>query len=493
MNRRRSLCTLALLPLAQAAASPWWQDDRPSPLAVQALALLNQAGSHGLDPADYGLPALADAWLAVPDDATHAALADTLQAALMHYLRHLRQGRVDPAVLGLGFGVPRQDFDPAAALQAALALQDLAAAERAAAPALPQYQHLRQALVQYRALAGHPAWASKLPALPARQLLAQGQTWDGLPLLAARLQALGDLAPEAKAAERLEGELLAALQRFQGRHGLEPDGVLGRATLQALEVPPARRARQLVLALERLRWTPLRAAARMVVVNLPEYRLRAYELQGQGMALRAEMRVIVGQALDRRTPLLLDSLRRIEFQPYWNVPDAIARRELLPELRRHPQRWAQDGYEFVGPAGVDAELSEAKLAELLRGRLRIRQRPGPRNALGAVKFVFPNRESIYLHHTPATALFARSRRDFSHGCIRVEDPAALAAFALQGQPGWDLAAVRAALADSRPQTVAVAAPLPVLITYGTALVRAGQVCFFEDVYGLDAALDAALP
>ncbi|MBH9579512.1 L,D-transpeptidase family protein [Inhella proteolytica] len=491
MNRRRSLCTLALLPLG-AAASPWWQDDRPSPLAAQALALLNQADSHGLNPADYGLPALADAWLAAPDETARAALAETLQAALLRYLRHLRLGRVDPAALGLGFGAPREPFDPAAALQAALALQDLAAAERAAAPALPQYQRLRQALAQYRALAEHPAWAQSLPALPARQRLEPGQAWEGLPLLSARLLALGDLAPTAVAAERLEGDVLAALCRFQARHGLEADGVLGRATRAALEVPPARRLRQLVLALERLRWTPLRAAPRMLVINLPEYRLRAYELQGEGLALRAEMRVIVGQALDRRTPLLLESLRRIEFQPFWNVPYKIARDELVPELRRDPAQWAREGYEFVGPAGVEAELSEDRLAEVLRGRLRIRQRPGPRNALGAIKFVFPNRESVYLHHTPSTRLFARSRRDLSHGCIRVEDPAALAAFVLQGQPGWNLAAVRAALADPRPQAVAVAEPLPMLITYGTALVRGGEVCFFEDVYGLDPALEAAL-
>jgi murein L,D-transpeptidase YcbB/YkuD len=315
--------------------------------------------------------------------------------------------------------------------------------------------------------------------------------------VAERLAALGDLADAAPhaAPERLDGALVDALRSFQQRHGLEADGVLGRATVAALDVPPARRVRQLELALERLRWTPLLRAPRMIVVNIPEFVLRAYEVEPDGrVQVRLESRVIVGKALDTRTPLLEEDLRHIEFQPFWNVPPSIARKELVPRLRREPGYWSREGFEFVGAVGAaDPVLSAEKLQAVLDGRLRIRQRPGPRNALGDIKFVFPNRESIYLHHTPSVGLFARARRDFSHGCIRVEQPAALAAFALQGVAGWDEARVQRAMGDEElPSTVHLAQHIPVLIAYGTALVKQGRAFFYEDLYGHDHALDAAL-
>jgi L,D-transpeptidase YcbB len=175
------------------------------------------------------------------------------------------------------------------------------------------------------------------------------------------------------------------------------------------------------------------------------------------------------------------------------VPPSIARNELVPRLRREPGYWAREGFEFVGASTADPVLGAAKLQAVLEGRLRIRQRPGPRNALGDIKFVFPNRDSIYLHHTPSVGLFARARRDFSHGCIRVEQPQALAVFALEGVPGWDEARVRRAMGDEElPSTVRLARPIPVLIAYGTALVKQGRVFFYDDLYGHDRALDDAL-
>jgi murein L,D-transpeptidase YcbB/YkuD len=283
------------------------------------------------------------------------------------------------------------------------------------------------------------------------------------------------------------------VRAFQRRHGLHADGVLGRETLAALEVSPAARARQIGLALERLRWTPLTRAPRMVVVNLPEFVLRAYEVRAGRIELRLEMKVIVGKALDTRTPLLDEEMRAIEFSPYWNVPPSIARGELVPRLRRDPGTWTREGFELVANDGsVQPVLTPAQLDAVLAGTLRIRQRPGRRNALGDIKFVFPNAENIYLHHTPATALFARERRDFSHGCIRVEQPAELAAFVLEGQPGWDAARIRAAMARGESSTLRLQRPLPVLIAYATALVKGGQVHFFDDLYGHDRVLDAAL-
>jgi murein L,D-transpeptidase YcbB/YkuD len=254
-----------------------------------------------------------------------------------------------------------------------------------------------------------------------------------------------------------------------------------------------RSARQLELALERLRWTPLLQAPRMIGVNIPEFVLRAYEVREGRVVLRREMKVIVGKALDTRTPLLDEDMRAIEFSPYWNVPPSIARGELVPRLRRDAGYWAREGFEFVAADGsVLPGLTPARLDAVLAGSLRIRQRPGPRNALGDIKFVFPNSENIYLHHTPAVGLFARQRRDFSHGCIRVEDPLALASFVLEGQPGWDEPRIRAAMERGESSTLRLQRPLPVLIVYGTALVKEGQVYFFDDLYGHDHVLDAAL-
>jgi L,D-transpeptidase YcbB len=258
-------------------------------------------------------------------------------------------------------------------------------------------------------------------------------------------------------------------------------------------VSPAARVRQIELGLERLRWTPLLQAQRMIVVNIPEFVLRAYEVRDERIVVGEEMKIIVGKALDTRTPLFDAELQLIEFSPYWNVPPSIARGEIVPKLRRDPGYFEREGFEFLDPGGrVDAALSAANLDALYAGRLRIRQRPGERNALGAIKFVFPNDAHIFLHHTPSVGLFAHERRDFSHGCIRVERPVELAQFVLQDMPEWTRERIVQAMARGESTTLRVATPVRVLIAYGTVLVKQGRVHFFEDIYGQDRKLDAAL-
>jgi L,D-transpeptidase YcbB len=497
-----ALCALFLVVAARSAtATALTFDARQARAAVDLLA---DAASHGLEPRDYDLPGLQralDGGAASADAAQ--GLDRALTRAMTRYLEDLHRGRVTPAQLGQPFMPPAaQDdrFDAMAVLRAALALQDLSLAVGQAAPPLAQYERLREALARYRVLASHEAWRVALPPLPAAGvrpgMVEPGMSWDGVPVLAARLQALGDMPGESDEPLplRYEGAGVAAVQRFQQRHGLAPDGVIGPATWAALQVPPAQRVRQLELALERLRWTPLMQAPRIVVINVPEFVLRAYEVREGRVAVGLESKVIVGKALDTRTPLIHEPMRRIEFKPYWNVPASIARKELVPRLRRDAAHWREEGFEFV-PAGggpPDPVLADDKLQAVLDGRLRIRQRPGPRNALGDIKFVFPNRESIYLHHTPSVQLFDRARRDFSHGCIRVEQPVALAAFALHDQPAWTEARIRDAMAADRPSAVMLRQPLPVLVAYGTALVKGARVHFFSDLYGHDRVLDDAL-
>ena len=232
----------------------------------------------------------------------------------------------------------------------------------------------------------------------------------------------------------------------------------------------------------------------MIVVNVPEFVLRAYAWRDGAMDERAQMKVIVGKALDTRTPIFSEDMRFIEFSPFWNVPPSIAQAETVPKLKREPAYFDEQGFEFVaGDGRVLKNLSNDNLDALLRGQLRIRQRPGPKNALGDIKFVFPNNDNIYLHHTPAPQLFARPRRDFSHGCIRVEAPVALAKFVLDTQPEWDEARIREAMAKGTSTTLRLREPLPVVIAYSTVVAKAdGRVFFFPDIYGHDALLDEAL-
>jgi len=484
----------------------WFDGARPGPQAQQAMELLAAAASHGLEPQDYDAAALRQALtraaLEAPDRAAIERLEQALTDAMQRYLTDLHQGRIDPRRIHHNFTPPRRDdFDAAATLRDALAAQRLPEAARAAAPRLPLYESLREALARYRAMADHPAWQQPLPALAvgsrsAGSKVEPGQVYAGLALLAQRLVALGDLAadtPQPTDAPRYEGAFVAAVAAFQQRHGLAADGVIGKSTLAQLQVSPTARARQIELMLERLRWTPLMRGPRMVVINIPEFALRAYEVVDGRIVVREQMKVIVGKAMDTRTPLFDEDMRFIEFSPYWNVPPSIARSELVPRLRRDPGYFAREGFEFVAAGGgADATLSAGKLDAVLAGQLRIRQRPGPKNALGDIKFVFPNRDNIYLHHTPSVRLFERERRDFSHGCIRVEQPMALAKFVLQGMPEWPEARIRQAMDQGSSATLRLAEPVPVLIAYGTTLVTDGRIRFFQDIYGLDRLLDAAL-
>ena len=218
-----------------------------------------------------------------------------------------------------------------------------------------------------------------------------------------------------------EGALVDAVKRFQTRHGLEPDGRIGKSTLAQLNTPLWRRVRQLQFTLERYRWLPHRLEQPLVVVNIPEFRLRGLN---NSYNSEIEMKVVVGRAFRHQTPVFSAGMKYVIFRPYWNVPGSIQRAELVPKLQRDRGYLARNNYEILNSNGAVVKtgtVDATTLAQLSAGRLRIRQLPGPTNALGLVKFVFPNNHSVYLHDTPAMELFSKSRRDFSHGCIRVRE------------------------------------------------------------------------
>ena len=411
----RGLVALWLACLGQAACAGVFLDDgRPTPAARHATEVLADAGAEGLVPEDYDAETLA---LAVASAAQGPALADpqaeqldaALTAALHRYLADLHTGRIDPRQIRAEFtALPARDFDPAAYLKAALAAPHFADALRAAAPRVPLYASLRALLAHYRTLADHPAWATPLPPLPGKRKLEPGQPWAGLPQLTQRLVALGDLPEGTQPTPTYDTALQEGVKAFQQRHALAADGVVGRGTLAQMEVAPAQRARQITLAMEHLRWTPLQLAPRMIVVNVPEFVLRAYEVRDGTVSVALTMNVIVGKSVKTHTPLFDEPMRFIEFSPYWNVPPSIAREETVPRLRRDSAYFTQQGFEFVNGSGqAVTDLSQDHLNAVMQGTMRLRQRPGPRNALGTQQPF----EVISGYRSPGTNATLRSTRE----------------------------------------------------------------------------------
>ena len=447
--------------------------------AAAALWVLRQARVQGLDPLDYGAEALQRQLRAGPPDARFDV---ALTSAMLHYLADLRVGRVRSEYHTRLPDARLKQYDPVERLRAGLAGGRLQAAVKAAEPQFAQYGQVKTALAAYRELAKQPYPALSVP--PAK--VQPGGAYADAAALFQRLVLLGDLPADAQPpADGVYSEQMQeGVQHFQARHGIDEDGVLGRGTIAALNVPPARRVRQLELTLERLRWMPEFGPGPLIVVNLPAYRLWAMQ-NGRADAANAEapleMRVVVGTALKTETPLFVGQMRYLEFNPYWNVPRSILQNEILPRMARNPAYLAQSDMETV-PAG-------ASVADLRAGRARLRQRPGPKNSLGAIKFAMPNPMDIYLHSTPAREAFERSRRDLSHGCIRVEHPAALAQYVLGGDRKWNADAIQLALQPGPTKHVDLARPIPVVIFYATAAVDSdGSARFAADIYGRDAKL-----
>ncbi len=472
----------------------WSQNGKPTAQALQLIAALQRADIKGLNPEDYD----ASRWAARIDHLGQPGAAAGFDAALtvcaMRFSSDLDVGRLNPKHFKFALAQKSARFELSQFVRERLVQgTDPAAALAEVEPQFPGYKRTGEILRHYLELA-HQDTARPLP-VPAKTVEAGGSYAD-VAGLARRLQQLGDLPASAAVPvdSAYQADVVEAVKRFQSRHGLSPDGRLGAQTMKQLNTPLSSRVEQLNLALERWRWISPNFKEPPVVVNIPEFRLRAYDADHKVVLT---MNVIVGKAMRHETPVFDRDMRYVVFRPYWNVPPSIQRSEIVPAITRNRDYVAQKNYEVTthnGQIVTDGQISDEVLAQLRAGKLAVRQKPGPSNALGLVKFMFPNEYNVYLHSTPSQQLFAQNRRDFSHGCIRVEKPEELAAWALQGKPEWSLEQVRAAMRSGKDnQQVNLPQPIPVLIFYVTAVPAPdGSVLFFDDLYGHDARLRAAL-
>ncbi len=430
--------------------APLWTNGR-SRLLLQMLA---QAESHGLRRDDYHnrwLSMHADAGVQSPDDA--AELDVIASDAFLVYAHHLGSGKVREETVA-GWHIDRPDPDLRARLQQA-AVEDPSVVVADLLPRHPAYDRLRAGLEEFRAIARQGGWA-RVPDGPS---LRSGDRGPQVLAVRRRLAVTG--APDG---EIFDEELAARVRGFQARHGLDPDGVVGKATRAELNVPVEARIDQIEINLERWRWLDADLGQRYVLVNIAGFRAGLYD----GDRLTLGMRAIVGRTY-HRTPIFSDEIRYLVFSPYWNIPSSIARNEIRPK-----------GSTYMRRNGI----------EVLRGG-RLRQKPGPANPLGRVKFMFPNRFSVYLHDTPARDLFDQTSRSFSHGCIRLEKPLELATLLL-AEKGWSRDEVERAANAGMARTVSLDQRVPVHILYWTAWAdETDALQFRPDLYGRDrAVLDA---
>jgi murein L,D-transpeptidase YcbB/YkuD len=441
--------------------------------------------ADGLTPAEYHLPAI-DALL--PPQPARADVADAdlqilLTDAVAALVDHVRYGKVRPVTLDRRWNVdPRAGAPP---LDRVLADIAAAASPAAAIEALKPnhfiYTGLKGALAALRQLAQRGGW----PSVTAGPPLKPGAVDPRVRLVRQRLIAAGNIAghaPADAASETYDADLEAAVKHFQDHHRLTPDGIVGPATLQALNVSAAARADQVRINLERARWVVNGLSDSFVFVNLPSFKVYLIRERKNVWEARSQ----IGRAA-RQTPTFRADLRYLVLNPDWTVPPTILAQDVLAGMRRGENTIARKGLTILDRQGrrVDPSAIDWPAAEARNFPYTLRQPPGKTNALGRVKFIFPNEHSIFLHDTPSQELFAADQRTFSSGCIRVERALDLAA-ALLAPDGWTPERIQQVLDAGRSETVFLNQPLQVLIVYWTVSVGAtGEVRFARDVYNRD--------
>jgi murein L,D-transpeptidase YcbB/YkuD len=477
---------------------------KPSPQAAAFIQAFQGAAAKGLNPEDYDAskwPGLVQK-LAGKNDDDVAQFDAAITVSVMRYISDLRIGRVNPTHFNFDIHTDDKKYDlPEFVSDNAVDATDVPMLIRSVEPDSDAYRKLEDALAHYTHLAKKQAATPDLQQpLPtaARPIVVNG-AYGALAPLAERLQLEGDLAtaPDAATLQTYTQPLADAVTEYQTRHSLTPDGKLTAATITSLNVPMTDRVRQIQNSLERWRWLPNEYVNAPLIVNLPEFVLHGYTDQpGEKHHLDFTMKVVVGKVLgDHDTPVFAHMMKYLIFRPYWNVPTSIIKKELTGHLQKSGIGYlSAHNFETVDKSGNPVEATAEQVEHF---NVNVREKPGPKNSLGLVKFMFPNEYDIYLHSTPQPELFDRTRRDFSHGCVRVQKPADLAVWVLAhgaAEGDWAADKVNEAMQTGEDNhQVNLKTPLPIVIFYLTAdYGEDGKMHFFDDIYGYDKLLESTL-
>jgi len=477
----------------------WSNNEGPLPIADSLISAITNSYRDGLHPDDYHFNAISDILSTIRDkqqnnqSLDHLLLVDLdllLTDAFLVLGSHLLGGRVNYETLDPEWHPSRREVDLVAVLEKAVSTENITQTLHSLLPEHADYFLLRDALARYRRIHERGGWNS----VPDGPTMRKGDTGDRVEALRERLILAGDLEEYESPDEIVfDDELEAAVIRFQRRHGLDPDGLIGRETLAQLNTSVEQRINQVLINMERWRWLPGNLGERYILVNIANFELDVIDNGKEIM----NMRVIVGRHY-RRTPVFTGLMSYLVLSPFWNIPPGITANDILPQVRndvsyleknniRVFKGWGANAPE-IDPATVDWSQITPR-----NNPYRFRQDPGPNNSLGLVKFMFPNRFNVYLHDTPARELFTRVQRDFSSGCIRVEKPVELTEYLLANRPGWTRGQILAAMRRPVEQTVTLPNPIPVHILYWTAWAEEdGTIHFRRDIYNRDQRLYDAL-
>jgi murein L,D-transpeptidase YcbB/YkuD len=476
----------------------WVQNGHVRSQGLAVIEVLKNANLKGLEPDDYDASRWPNRLSKLgqnPSEQDLISFDTALTVSAMRYIRAVHVGRVNPKEFSFQIDNGDGQFSLADFVQnKVLNSSDPAAEIQKLEPPFLGYRKLLALLPVYEEYARKDD-GEKLQTTA--KTVRPGQPYASLPRLGRFLQLIGDIPQDVRLdpnATIYEGVLVDGLKHYQNRHGEDPTGLLDARTINELNTPANVRINQIKLTLERWRWLPHSFAQPPVVVNLPEYRLRAMNPDG---TVSFYKKVIIGKAYGHKSPVFEKDIQYVIFRPYWEVTPSIQRNEVVPHLQKDPNYIAKHNFQVITAKGevvTENAVSPEVLEGLKTGHLMVRQKPGSTNSLGLVKIIFPNPENVYLHGTDVPQLFSQDIRDFSHGCIRVDQPADLVAWVLRNNPGWDLERVKTTMSGDQDNIqVHLTTRIPVLIVYGTAAVNEeNQIRFFDDIYGYDTALEKAL-
>ena len=477
---------------------PIWIESQPDgfPIGDQAralISLLHTAEEDGLAPEDYHLSTIRDLLESVGPVAETSDRTDRIQRlvqldillteALIRYSFHLSNGRVDPETIDSLWFSLKTDSNILDEIGHAVESRTITETIDRLKPSHPGYYRLRHALRKYREIQNAGGWVS----IPEGETIRPGSSENRIRRIRSRLQKTGDISTSTSShPSAYDDDLVSAVKRFQHRHGIDSDGLIGPRTIREMNVTVEERVRQMEVNLERWRWLAHDFGEKHILVNIADYSLTAVD-KGEPVL---NMRVVVGQAY-RRTPVFSERLRYLEINPYWNIPEKIAVEDKLPIIKKNPDYLKQQNIQIYSGWNENSQKIDPVTVDWSRFRegyfpYRLRQEPGPLNALGTIKFMFPNRFSVYLHDTPQRNLFNRTLRGFSSGCIRIEKPVDLAVYALSGNPGWNQERIVGTIRSGRTKVVHVRDEIMVHLLYWTAWVdETGVVHFRDDIYDRD--------